>query len=189
MRALRAAPVIGFALAISMGAAASAVTPVYDIGETLAIQHVSGSVVLDEPTTRGAFDVADRVYQFRDVPRTGAPLVMSDPRISGQLQSTWNWDVHASGTQPVPAWGTMQIDVPALSTIDREAEDLVSRMSEGAWVGDFTALRHADGEPFEVRAFLLGEGAYEGLCATLDFEAGDMAWLADGVIHPVAMDT
>ena len=33
----------------------------------------------------------------------------------------------------------------------------------------------------------MGEGAYEGLCATLDFEAGDGAWMADGIIHMVPM--
>ena len=51
-------------------------------------------------------------------------------------------------------------------------------------MGTFTGIRPGDLEPFTVRAFLVGEGAYEGLSATLDIEAGTDAWLVDGVIHP-----
>ena len=185
MRALRVTPLIGFALALAVSAPVSAFTPVYDLEDTPAVQAVSGSVVLDEALTRGYWSTQDRVFQHREVPRTGSPMIMSDPRITGRLASTWNWDVHTSGQQPVPAWGTMRIDVPALTTIEQDGTRVVQPgLSSGAWVGDFTGIRHADGEPFQVRALLFGEGAYDGLCATLDIEAGEMAWLADGVIHP-----
>jgi hypothetical protein len=84
----------------------------------------------------------------------------------------------------------MRIETPALHTVrlggDEPARVEVG-LGEGAWSGDFTGIRRADGEAFTVRAFLLGEGAYAGLCAILDIEAGEDGWLADGVIHQVPM--
>lgn len=190
MRALRVAPCIGFLLTLALGASVVAETPVYEVERLLPMQHVNGSMLLDPAESLGDFSVDGRIFQHRGVPVTGAPLVMDDPRLSGRLESTWNWDVHASGTSPVAAWGVMRIDTPSLATINWHGDDkavVEVGFEEGAWVGDFTGIRRADGEPFAVRAFLLGEGAYEGLCATLDIEAGSEAWLADGVIHPVPM--
>jgi hypothetical protein len=144
------------------------------------MQHVTGSMVLGPSAGKGDFSVNDRVYQFRGVPISGAPLITNDPRLNGSLDSTWNWDVDPSGQLPVPAWGSMRIEVPEITTTD-------TGIGAGAWAGDFTAIRNADNEPFLVRAMLFGEGAYEGLCATLDFRAGTDGWLTDGVIHQVPM--
>jgi hypothetical protein len=169
---------------------AAAETPVYEIDDLRPMQHVTGSMVLDPAASLGEWDVDGRIHQHRAVPRSGSPLVMNDPRLSGRLESTWNWDIHSSGSQPVPAWGTMRIDVPAVATVRLRGADQATvevGLEDGAWVGDFTGIRRTDGEPFGVRALLIGEGAYEGLCATLDFEAGDRAWLADGLIHMVPM--
>jgi hypothetical protein len=81
----------------------------------------------------------------------------------------------------------MRIDVPAVSTFDDEVEKTISVGEEGVWEGTFTGIRRADREPFMVRANLVGEGAYAGLCATLDIDAGADAWMIDGVVHRVPM--
>jgi len=127
------------------------------------------------------------VLEHRSVPSISSTLVTEDGRFNGQIDSTWNWDVYRSGTQPVPAWGTMRIDVPALSTFGDDVDKTISVGEEGAWEGTFTGIRRSDQEPFMVRAFLYGQGAYEGLCATLDIEAGADAWMIDGVVHRVPM--
>jgi hypothetical protein len=145
----------------------------------LAVSGVSGSLALDPATSNGDFTVDDAVFQYRGVPVRGWPLVTDDFRLTGQVDATWNYDVHRSGSQPVPAWGTMRIDSPSLASIEA--------IDEGAWTGTFTGIRRSDSEPFMVRAFLMGEGIYEGLCATLDIQAGTDAWLVDGVIHPAPM--
>lgn len=179
MRTTRAAPVVAAALALVLGSSVTAGTPADEVATILPINSVTGSLTLDPATSAGEFAVEDRVYHYREVPVAGSALLTDDPRLMGRLDSAWNWDIHASGSQPVPAWGTMQIDVPALST--------VPETGPGTWSGTFTGIRRGDYEPFLVRAFLVGEGAYEGLCATLDIEAGRDAWTIDGVIHPDPM--
>jgi hypothetical protein len=122
----------------------------------------------------GAFDVSDRLFQFRDYRMAGESSELSDSRLSGHLMSDWNWDVHASGSLPIPAWGTMTIET-----------------TEGSWDGAFTGIRRADGEPVAIRALLFGTGPYEGLCATLDITATSIlvpnTWTIDGIIHPAPM--
>ena len=122
----------------------------------------------------GTFDVDDRVFQYRDYAVAGSGRHVSDPRLAGDLVSEWNWDVEASGGQPVPSWGQI--------TIQDE---------EGSWQGDFTGIRPTDFKPIEVRVHLFGDGAYEGLCATLDITVGDLAmddtWIMDGIVHPASM--
>jgi len=131
---------------------------------TLAVQQLPG----------GTFDVEDRVFQYRDYPRAGSTGRVSDPRLDGYLHSEWNWDVQASGDRPVPAWGTIAIDGDG-----------------GTWSGDFTGIRHGDHQPIAVRAMLFGDGAYDGLCATLDITALKLAagdtWVVDGIVHPLDM--
>jgi hypothetical protein len=189
MRALRIAAVFTFALAVVLAPSVTAETPVYDVDELGPMQSVTGSVILDAPRSLGAFSAGEGIQHHRDVHISGAPFVMNDPRLSGSLQSTWNWDIDSSGQMAVPAWGTMRIDVPALNTVryGDEAATVEVGLDEGAWSGTFTGIQRADDQPFAVRAFLLGEGAYAGLCAVLDIEAGDSGWLADGVIHRVPM--
>jgi hypothetical protein len=122
----------------------------------------------------GTFAVDDRVFQYRDYPLAGSTHHVNDARLSGYMLSEWNWDVQASGDRPVPAWGTITIEGDG-----------------GTWVGDFTGIRQSDFEPVDVRALLFGDGAYDGLCATLDITALDLArgdtWVVDGLVHPVDM--
>jgi hypothetical protein len=186
MRATRTAPVVAAALALLVGVSVAAVTPVYE-AETLPISGIAGTVTLETPPSLGDFSVDQGVFQYRGVPSLSSTLVTSDGRLNGTIDSNWNWDTHRSGSQPEPAWGTMRIDVPAVSTFEDEVEKTISVSEEGAWEGTFTGIRRADLEPFMVRAFLFGQGAYEGLCATLDIEAGADAWMIDGVIHRVPM--
>ena len=190
MRTLRLGAVFSFALAVVLAPSVTAETPVYDVDQLGPMQAITGSVILDTPRSLGEFSSSESIHHHRDVPITGAPIVMNDPRLSGSLESTWNWDVDSSGTMPVPAWGSMRIEVPALHTVrlggDASASVEVG-LGEGAWSGTFTGIQRADFEPFTVRAFLLGEGAYVGLCAVLDIEAGELGWLADGVVHRVPM--
>lgn len=122
----------------------------------------------------GTFAVEDRVFQYRDYPVAGSTHHVSDPRLSGYLLSEWNWDVQSSGDRPVPAWGRIVIDGRA-----------------GSWSGEFTGIRESDFEPIGIRAVLFGDGAYEGLCATLDITALQLArgdtWTLAGIVHPVDM--
>jgi hypothetical protein len=186
MRATRTASVVAAALALLVGVSVAAVTPTWE-AETLPVSAVTGTVRLEAPTSLGDFSVDQGVFEYRSVPITGYTIVPDDGRMSGQIESTWNWDILTSGPQPVPAWGTMRIDVPEVSTFGDKTDEDTSMSGEGVWEGTFTGIRRADFEPFMVRAFLLGEGAYEGLCATLDIQAGADAWMIDGVVHRVPM--
>ncbi|MFV2063099.1 MAG: hypothetical protein ACC726_06235 [Chloroflexota bacterium] len=169
MRALRIALVVLVVLAVSIGSAVAAVGSSPE--DQPSLNHVTGSLIVDPQTSGGTFHIQDRVFQYRDYPIAGSELTFSDPRLDGELRSNWNWDIHSSGSQPVPSWGTMRISA-----------------DENAWEGTFTGIRSADGQPFVVRAILFGQGAYDGLSATLDISASGTAagdtWTVDGVIHP-----
>ena len=122
----------------------------------------------------GTFAVEDRIFQYRDYVMAGSSQHVSDPSLNGYLVADWNWDVQASGDRPVPAWGNITIAGP-----------------EGNWSGTFSGIRPTDFQPVDIHAMLFGDGAYEGLCATLDISAIELAWdgtwVLDGVIHPVDM--
>jgi hypothetical protein len=138
-----------------------------------AIRGVAGTLDV-HPLPGGVFDVQDRVFQYRSFPVAGSAHYLSDSRLAGYLMSDWNWDVQASGGRPIPAWGTIEIAA-----------------HDGSWSGSFTGIRSSDFQPVDVRAMLFGEGAYEGLCATLDITVIGLAeygtWVVDGVVHPVEM--
>ena len=167
MRAIRTSRLVAITLALALGtsAAVAAVTP---SDEAPTVRGVVGAVELDDPTSLGTFAVAERTYQHRDIPVTGAEIFTDDARLMGSLDATFNYDVYRSGKEPVPAWGTMSID-------------------DGAWTGTFTGIRRHDFEPFDVRAFLVGSGEYDGLCAVLDITASPESWAINGVIHPLPM--
>ena len=172
MRALRIAAFVIVLISFMAGSAAMAAgAPTEPTGS---IREVVGSVDVHR-VPGGTFDVADRVFQFRSFQVAGSGGQLTDPRLSGEFTSDWNWDVLASGGQPVPAWGHIAIDGP-----------------DGTWQGEFTGIRPADFQPVGVRALLFGDGAYEGLCATLDIAAVGLAdahtWTVDGVVHPVPME-
>jgi hypothetical protein len=170
MRTLRIATALLSASTLILGSTAVVVASDDEIS---AILPVTGTLEVGwQPG--GTFDVQDRVFQFRDYAVGGSTEGLSDPRLVGQVEAGWSWDVQASGDQPMPAWGTMTISV-----------------GDGSWSGTFTGIRRDDLAAVAVRAFLFGTGSYEGLCATLDIEASDMAgpssWIVDGVVHPVPM--
>ncbi len=170
MRTRRVAAILLAAATLVLGSLLTAVAKDADVSPIL---PVTGTLeVAWQPG--GTFDVQDRVFQYRDYLVGGPSDGLSDPRLAGQVEADWSWDVHASGDQPIPAWGTMTINA-----------------GDGAWEGTFTGIRHDDLDDVAVRAFLFGSGSYEGLCATLDITASDMAgpstWIVDGVVHPLPM--
>lgn len=156
---------VAFALTLATSAAAVAATPG---DEAPPVHGVVGAVELDAPASLGTFAVLEGTHQYRDIPLSGQDIFADDARLQGRLEATLNYDVHGSGQEPVPAWGMLSVD-------------------DGAWTGTFTGLRRHDFEPFELSAFLVGTGEYDGLCAVLDIAAGPDSWAIDGVIHPLPM--
>ena len=130
--------------------------------------RVAGSLRLHQ-LPGGTFTVDAGVLQYRNYPAAGTLWRVNDQRVAGFILSDWNWDVHAGGGRPAPAWGTMTISA-----------------DYGTWEGTFSGIRRSDFEPVDLRASLLGEGAYDGLVATLDITAtgmsGDETWIVDGVV-------
>ena len=167
MRAIRTAQLVVVALALILATSVAAVAT-NQSEEPLSVRGVVGAAELDPPVSLGSFAVAGDIRQYRDIPLAGAQVITDDLRLSGRLDAFMNYDVQSSGQEPVPAWGTLSID-------------------DGAWTGTFTGIRDRDFEPFAVRAFLVGDGPYEGLCAVLDIKAGPESWAIDGVIHPLPM--
>lgn len=167
MLAIRTARFVAAALALTLVTSAAAVAVAPD-DEMARVNGVVGAVELDAPISLGTFVVVDEIYQHRDIPVTGQDVFTDDSRLHGRLDATFNYDVDRSGTEPVPAWGTLTID-------------------DGAWTGTFTGIRRADFEPFEMNAFLVGTGEYDGLCAVLDISASPSYWAIDGVVHPLPM--
>lgn len=167
MRAVRTTRFVTFTLALILGTSVATVAADQS-EEPLSVRGVVGAVALDPPASLGSFTAVEGIHQHRDIPVTGSQIITDDLRLSGPLDATMNYDVQSSGTEPVPAWGTISID-------------------EGAWTGTFTGIRDRDFEPFAFRAFLVGNGSFEGLCAVLDIAATDESWAIDGVIHPLPM--
>ncbi len=168
MRSIRTAQFVAAALTLALGTSALAVPPPSQGDETPLVRGVVGAVELDPMSSAGTWTIADGVHQHRDIPVTGLQVFSDDARLMGPLDATFNYDVFHTGKEPVPAWGTMSI-------------------ADGAWTGTFNGIRRQDSEPFEVQAFLIGNGQYEGLCAVLDITAGAESWAIDGVIHPLPM--
>ena len=167
---MTASAVMALCLLLGSSIATVAATP----DATQRVGHVGGSLDVHQ-LKGGDFTVDDRVYQYRDYATSGPLWRVNDQRIAGQVISDWNWDIDAGGVQPVSAWGTMTISG-----------------DDGAWQGTFTGVRYDDFQPVDVRAFLVGEGAYDGLSATLDITATGMAggetWIVDGVVQPLPME-
>lgn len=167
MRAIRTARLIAATLTLVLAASAAALAAAPG-EQPPPVRGVVGAVELDLPVSLGTFAVVDGTYRHRDIPVSGDQVFADDARLMGPLAATLNYDIHRSGQEPVPAWGTMTI-------------------ADGAWRGTFTGIRRSDFQPFEVRAFLVGSGEYDGLCAVLDIIAGSESWAIDGVIHPLPM--
>ena len=171
MRTLRAAISLFAVLSLMGGTTMATLATVAD--DDRSIKPVAGTLAVHQ-LPGGTFNVDDRVFQYREYPVAGSTHHVNDARLGGYLVSEWNWDVQSSGDRPVPAWGTITIDGP-----------------DGSWSGDFTGIRENDFEPIGIRALLMGQGAYDGLCATLDITALELArgdtWVIDGIVHPVDM--
>ena len=178
MRTLRIGTVALAGLVLTLGSSvgAAAQGPV--------INPVSGHIDVIA-FSHGDFDVEDRVFQFRGVPLVG-DAVTTDPRFTGEFTAELNWDVLASGGAPMPSWGTLTVDAPIRFLGGPAAGGIVE---PGSWSGDVTGMRRDDASPMQLHGLLIGEGAYEGLCATIDIAAagvsGTGTWLVDGVIHPM----
>ena len=171
MRALRIATLLIAVLSLMGGTTVArlATTPdegyvIGPVAGTLAVQQLPG----------GTFGVEGRIFQYREFPVAGSAHHISDGRLDGSLLAKWSWDIESSGNRPVPAWGTMTIDGV-----------------DGSWSGNFTGIRPTYYEPIDVRALLYGEGDYEGLRATLDITALELAgtdtWVVNGIVYPVDM--
>jgi len=171
MRAPRTATTLLAVLSLLGGTTMAAVAGTTDRDHS--IGSVAGTFTVHQ-LPGGTFDVDNRVFQYREFPVGGSVHHLSDSRLNGDLLSEWNWDVQSSGDQPVPAWGNMTIDGVG-----------------GSWSGDFTGIRPSFFEPIGIRAVLFGEGDYDGLCATLDITALQMArgdtWMLNGIVHPADM--
>jgi hypothetical protein len=169
MRAVRIAGLLFVILSLIGGTAVAAIAATPDTEHS--IVPVAGRLTVQQ-LPGGTFDVEDRVFQYREFPVAGSSHLVSDSRLSGYMLSEWNWDVQASGNQPVPAWGTMTI-----------------KGDDGSWTGEFTAIQSSGFQPIDVRAVLFGDGGYDGMCATLDITALELArgdtWTIDGIVHPV----
>jgi len=169
MRAVRIASLLLVVLSLIGGTTVAAVTAAPDTDRS--IVPVAGRLTVQQ-LPGGTFDVEDRVFKYREFPVAGSSHLVSDSRLSGYMLSEWNWDVQASGNQPVPAWGTMTI-----------------KGDDGSWTGEFTAIQESGFQPIDVRAVLFGDGSYDGMCATLDITALELArgdtWTIDGIVHPV----
>ena len=171
MRSMKIASVA--LVAMAMGSAVTATDPSFETQTP--ISDVTGTLTVETLRPGGSWDVQDAVFQYRDFPVSATELTLSDPRLAGELHSNWNWDVHRGGQETMPSWGTMRIGT-----------------DESVWEGTFTGIRRGDAAPVAIRALLMGEGLYDGLCATLDISATGTAagdtWTLDGVIHPVPME-
>lgn len=167
MLAMRTARFVAATLALTLATSTVAVAAA-PADQMPPVHGVVGAVELDAPTSFGTFAVVEGIHQHRDIPVTGRDILTDDGRLNGRLDATFNYDVDRSGQEPVPAWGTLTID-------------------DGAWTGTFTGLRRSDFEPFEINAFLVGTGEYDGLCAVLEISANPTYWAIDGVVHPLPM--
>jgi hypothetical protein len=171
MRALRTSSLLLVAISLVVGTNVTVLAS--DSEPPAAIRAVAGTLDVHQ-LPGGTFAVEDRLFRYRDYVMAGSSHHVSDPTLYGYLVADWNWDVQASGDRPVPAWGEIDIAGP-----------------EGTWSGSFSGIRPTDFQPVDIRAVLFGDGAYEGLCATLDISAVELGfdgtWVFDGVIHPVDM--
>ena len=169
MRAVRIATLLLVVLSLVGGTTAAVLAAAPDSDRS--IEPVTGRLTV-QALPGGTFEVEDRVFQYREFPVAGSSHFVTDSRLSGYLLSEWNWDVAASGGRPVPAWGTMII-----------------KGDDGSWSGEFSAIRESDFRPVDIRAVLFGDGDYDGMCATLDITALELArgdtWTIDGIVHPV----
>ncbi len=133
--------------------------------DPLAPAHVSGQFIFaGDQTISPTITTEDGVTRYRGGETwTGIRVEASDPRLMGELSSTFDRDVHPGDIGVV--WGTM--------TITNDA---------GSWTGTFIGpIRREDASVWPVMEQLTGNGAYEGLSAII---LQDNRGRFEGVILP-----
>ena len=144
------AAVVGLlaATAPAVGQGGATGTPVAVTGEIVPLLNVEPGtleridpIVEDGRHVPGVDCVRDQVWRHE--------AELSDPRLSGTMTTTWNWDDFTAGGDTSVAWGDI--------TIDNEG---------GSWSGTFTGVEYPTGL-MDTHAWLVGSGAYVGLGAFL----------------------
>lgn len=132
----------------TVGVAAQSSEPSLD---PLAPAHVSGQFIFDgDQTVSPTITTEDGVTRYRGGETwTGIGVEASDPRLAGELSSTFDRDVHPGDIGVV--WGTTAITNDA-----------------GSWTGTFIGpIRREDTYVWPAVVRLAGNGAYEGLSAII----------------------
>jgi hypothetical protein len=127
--------------------------------------HVTGTID-GRQTEMGESELTDAVYQHRDQTYVGS-LESSDPRLSGEQWSTWNYDqIRPLGMNGMVAAGTFGV------TND-----------EGSWAGTFSGVEYPGASEVVLQGWLVGQGAYDGLSAYLSYVLPDSgAMTVEGMI-------
>jgi hypothetical protein len=118
----------------------------------------------------------DGVIRHRPWHWQNGRITMSDPRLSGTLQDTYNQDVHTDAEGDLSAFsvgaGTYRIENEA-----------------GSWEGPHIFLNEGGSGPVTVSdtGILVGSGAYEGLSAFLVFDYRQNPAPVVGAIFPGEM--
>jgi hypothetical protein len=135
------------------------------VPDPMAAAYVTGTVTFDgvnlaEPTTTND----DGVVRRRGESWGNLTVRASDARFSGKLTVTWHEDRYPGTGDAGIAWGVTRIE-----------------NDSGAWSGPMTGLTRPGEDSGVNTAWLVGEGAYEGLSAYMNDHA---AGIFDGMIFP-----
>jgi len=113
--------------------------------------HATGTLHRTQTTT-GEVSFVDGVFRYRGSSLAGT-LDVSDPRLSGDLWSIWNYDELGPAGSP----GTV-----AAGTFGVENE-------EGSWTGTFSGVQYPGSTETLVQGWLTGLDAFDGLSAYLAY--------------------
>lgn len=113
--------------------------------------HVTGTID-GRQTESGASVLTDKAFQHREQTYVGS-LEMSDPRLSGEQWSTWNYDeIRPLGANGMVAAGTFGVE-----------------NDEGSWAGTFSGVEYPGATETLLQGWLVGHGPYDGLSAYLSY--------------------
>lgn len=133
---------------IAQGPSITTGSPVVVTGQIMPLLNVDpGTLERIDPIVEDGRHVAG-VDCVRDQVWTH-DATLSDPRLSGTMTTSWNWDDFDAITDTSVAWGDISIENEA-----------------GAWSGTFNGVEYPTGL-MDTHAWLVGSGAYEGLAAFL----------------------
>ena len=135
--------------------------------------HVTGTID-GRQTESGESVLTDEAFQHREQTYVGS-LEMSDPRLSGEQWSTWNYDeFRPLGSTGMVAAGRFGVE-----------------NDEGSWTGTFSGVEYPDATKTLVQGWLVGQGAYDGLSAYLSYvlpHSGTMTvegMIFSGIVPPL----